>query len=153
MTIWESPTSWPVAHPRRTPKAVTGAVKIDSEIHGNTIPHLHMHLFDDPSPGTPIDLRRVEPPVENEGACGALPPGRQPWGGKAPVPPCGPTARQERLIHPHDPRTWATSRTNLGSDRTGSTNEVVSAVRSHSSRSAYARSSQARARSRSPTAR
>jgi len=26
-------------------KKVTGAVKINYEIHGNTIPHMHMHLY------------------------------------------------------------------------------------------------------------
>ena len=43
----------------RALKAVTGAVKINDEIHGNTVPHLYMHLFprtaDDPFPGQPID--------------------------------------------------------------------------------------------------
>lgn len=55
----------------RALKAVTGAVKINYEIHGNTVPHLHMHLFpryrDDPFPGAPIDFRRVEPPVYKGG--------------------------------------------------------------------------------------
>jgi len=48
-------------------KEVTNAKKINYEIHGNTIPHLHMHLFpryvDDPFPDGPIDYQRVEPPV------------------------------------------------------------------------------------------
>jgi diadenosine tetraphosphate (Ap4A) HIT family hydrolase/GNAT superfamily N-acetyltransferase len=39
--------------------AQTGAVKVNYEIHGNTIPHLHTHLFprfaDDPFTGRPID--------------------------------------------------------------------------------------------------
>jgi diadenosine tetraphosphate (Ap4A) HIT family hydrolase len=43
-------------------KSVTAAVKINYEIHGNTLPHLHVHLyprhFDDPFPGQPIDYRR-----------------------------------------------------------------------------------------------
>ena len=38
---------------------VTGAVKINYEIHGNTVPHLHVHLYprylDDPFSGRPID--------------------------------------------------------------------------------------------------
>jgi diadenosine tetraphosphate (Ap4A) HIT family hydrolase len=38
-------------------------VKINYEIHGNTIPHLHLHLFprfaDDPFVGAPIDPRRA----------------------------------------------------------------------------------------------
>lgn len=43
-------------------KAVTGAVKINYEIHGNTVPHLHMHLYprypDDPFPGQAIDYKQ-----------------------------------------------------------------------------------------------
>lgn len=43
-------------------KTVTHAVKINYEIHGNTIPHLHVHLYprftDDPFPGQPIDYRK-----------------------------------------------------------------------------------------------
>jgi diadenosine tetraphosphate (Ap4A) HIT family hydrolase len=38
-------------------------VKMNYEIHGNTVPHLHLHLFprhpDDPYVGGPIDPRRV----------------------------------------------------------------------------------------------
>ena len=52
-------------------KEVTNAVKINYELHGNTGPHLHMHLFprylDDPFPGQPIDYHRIEPPVYQEG--------------------------------------------------------------------------------------
>jgi diadenosine tetraphosphate (Ap4A) HIT family hydrolase len=48
-------------------KEVTGAMKIKYEIHGNTAPHLHMHLFprylDDPFAGVSIDYDRVEPSV------------------------------------------------------------------------------------------
>lgn len=51
----------------RALKEVTGAFKINYEIHGNTAPHLHLHLFprylDDPFPGGPIDYRHIEPPV------------------------------------------------------------------------------------------
>ncbi len=36
----------------RAVKAATGAVKMNYEIHGNTVPHLHMHLF----PRTPGDV-------------------------------------------------------------------------------------------------
>ena len=51
----------------------TGAVKINYEIHGNTIPHLHTHIFprypDDPFEGKPIDPRlrtaAFVPPVEH----------------------------------------------------------------------------------------
>lgn len=48
-------------------KEATGAFKINYEIHGNTAPHLHLHLFprylDDPFAGVPIDYNRIEPPV------------------------------------------------------------------------------------------
>lgn len=43
-------------------KTITGAVKINYEIHGNTTPHLHIHLYprymDDPFPGQAIDYHR-----------------------------------------------------------------------------------------------
>ncbi len=43
----------------RALKTVTEAVKINYEIHGNTAPHLHVHLYprylDDPFPGRCID--------------------------------------------------------------------------------------------------
>ncbi len=43
----------------KTLKAVTGAEKINYEFHGNSIPHLHCHLFprylDDKFPSLPID--------------------------------------------------------------------------------------------------
>jgi diadenosine tetraphosphate (Ap4A) HIT family hydrolase len=42
---------------------VTGAVKLNYEIHGNTLPHLHMHFFPryrgDQFEGRPIDPRQV----------------------------------------------------------------------------------------------
>ncbi len=42
---------------------VTGAIKLNYEIHGNTIPHLHMHLFPryvgDAFEGQPINPRLV----------------------------------------------------------------------------------------------
>jgi len=47
----------------RALKAVTGAVKINYEIHGNTIPHLHMHLFP----------RRVRGRHEGSSGCGRGP--------------------------------------------------------------------------------
>ena len=51
----------------RTLKEITGAFKINYEIHGNTVPHLHLHLFprymDDPFAEVPIDYNRTEPPV------------------------------------------------------------------------------------------
>ncbi|MFA5308786.1 MAG: GNAT family N-acetyltransferase [Dehalococcoidales bacterium] len=47
-------------------KEVTGATKINMEIHGNTLPHLHAHLFprylDDPYAGTSIDYAKIFPP-------------------------------------------------------------------------------------------
>lgn len=55
----------------RVLKEVTGAFKINYEIHGNTVPHLHLHLFprylDDPFAGTPIDYGRIDPPVYQAG--------------------------------------------------------------------------------------
>ncbi|HEV3469623.1 MAG TPA: HIT family protein [Pyrinomonadaceae bacterium] len=55
---------------QRASKAVheaTGAIKMNYEIHGNTIPHLHMHLFPryvgDAFEGRPIDPRVVTAPV------------------------------------------------------------------------------------------
>jgi len=46
----------------RALKRVTNAVKINYEIHGNTIPHLHIHLYprykEDPFPGQPIDYNQ-----------------------------------------------------------------------------------------------
>lgn len=52
--------------------AVSGAVRINYEVHGNTMPHLHAHLFpryvDDPFPGMPIDYRITRPsPYHDEG--------------------------------------------------------------------------------------
>jgi diadenosine tetraphosphate (Ap4A) HIT family hydrolase len=54
---------------QRTGRAVqelTGAVKLNYEIHGNTIPHLHLHLFPrypgDPFEGGPIDPRSSHAP-------------------------------------------------------------------------------------------
>lgn len=45
----------------------TGAVKLNYEIHGNTLPHLHMHFFPrypgDPFEGGAIEPRRVQQPV------------------------------------------------------------------------------------------
>lgn len=45
--------------------AVVSPVKVNYEIHGNTIPHLHVHVFPrhvgDPFERTPIDPHRVAP--------------------------------------------------------------------------------------------
>lgn len=48
-------------------QAVTGAAKMNYEIHGNTVPHLHMHVFprypDDPFVGRPIDPKSIRESV------------------------------------------------------------------------------------------
>jgi diadenosine tetraphosphate (Ap4A) HIT family hydrolase len=55
----------------RVLKEVTGAFKINYEIHGNTAPHLHLHLFPryrgDPFAGIPIDPNCIEPRVYKAG--------------------------------------------------------------------------------------
>ena len=47
----------------RAVSAVEDCVKMNYEIHGNTIPHLHLHLFPrfvgDPYEGGPVDPRLV----------------------------------------------------------------------------------------------
>lgn len=47
--------------------SVTGAIKMNYEIHGNSIPHLHLHFFPrfrgDPFEGRPINPRLVVQPV------------------------------------------------------------------------------------------
>jgi diadenosine tetraphosphate (Ap4A) HIT family hydrolase len=52
----------------RALKDATGAVKMNCEVHGNTVPHLHMHFFPrypgDPFENAPIDPR-LPPPVDN----------------------------------------------------------------------------------------
>lgn len=51
----------------RALSAVTGAIKLNYEIHGNTLPHLHMHFFPrypgDPFEGSAIEPRRARLPV------------------------------------------------------------------------------------------
>ena len=51
----------------RALSAATGAVKLNYEIHGNTLPHLHMHFFPryrgDQFEGQPINPRLVAQPV------------------------------------------------------------------------------------------
>jgi diadenosine tetraphosphate (Ap4A) HIT family hydrolase len=46
---------------------VTGAVKLNYEVHGNSIPHLHMHFFPryrgDQFEGQPINPRLVTQPM------------------------------------------------------------------------------------------
>ena len=64
---------------RRVSRALavaTGAVKLNYEIHGNTLPHLHMHFFPrypgDPFEGKPIDPRSVVRPVYAPGEFAAM---------------------------------------------------------------------------------
>jgi diadenosine tetraphosphate (Ap4A) HIT family hydrolase len=51
--------------------ATTHAVKLNYEIHGNTVPHLHVHIFPryvgDPFEGKPIDPRAIREPVYGPG--------------------------------------------------------------------------------------
>lgn len=51
----------------RAVQAATGAVKLNYEMHGNILPHLHMHVFPrypgDSFEGRAIDPRTVEGPV------------------------------------------------------------------------------------------
>jgi diadenosine tetraphosphate (Ap4A) HIT family hydrolase len=51
--------------------AASDAVKLNYEIHGNTVPHLHVHIFPrypgDPFEGRPIDPRTVAEPVYGPG--------------------------------------------------------------------------------------
>ena len=51
--------------------SVTGAVKMNYEIHGNSIPHLHMHFFPrhrgDQFEGQPINPSLVAQPVYSQG--------------------------------------------------------------------------------------
>jgi diadenosine tetraphosphate (Ap4A) HIT family hydrolase len=64
---------------RRASRAVlaaTGAVKINYEIHGNTVPHLHLHVFPryrgDPFENGPINPRTVTGPVYTPGEFDAV---------------------------------------------------------------------------------
>jgi diadenosine tetraphosphate (Ap4A) HIT family hydrolase len=56
--------------------AATGAAKLNYEIHGNTIPHLHLHVYPrypgDPFEGRPIDPRAVAGPVYAPGEFAAV---------------------------------------------------------------------------------
>ena len=60
----------------RALSAVTAAVKLNYEIHGNTLPHLHMHFFPryrgDLFEGRPIDPRVVRQSVYRPGEFGQL---------------------------------------------------------------------------------
>ena len=52
-------------------QSITRAVKLNYEIHGNTVPHLHVHIFPrypgDPFEGGPINPRQVRDPVYEPG--------------------------------------------------------------------------------------
>jgi diadenosine tetraphosphate (Ap4A) HIT family hydrolase len=52
-------------------QSVTGAVKMNYEIHGNTVPHLHVHIFPrypgDPFEGGPINPKMIQTPVYQPG--------------------------------------------------------------------------------------
>nr|WP_228530657.1 MULTISPECIES: HIT family protein [Myxococcaceae] len=60
----------------RAVQEVTGAVKLNLELHGNTLPHLHVHVFPryvgDPFEGGPIDPRRAGGPVYGPGELAPL---------------------------------------------------------------------------------
>lgn len=55
----------------RALKNVTNAVKINYEIHGNTIPHLHIHLYPryigDPFPNKPVDYNNKKADLYKDG--------------------------------------------------------------------------------------
>ena len=55
---------------------VAASVKLNYEIHGNTLPHLHMHFFPryrgDPFEGRAIEPRRVTQPVYAPGQYSAM---------------------------------------------------------------------------------
>lgn len=52
-------------------KEVTQAIKINYEIHGNSLPHLHVHLYprylDDPFPNQAINYHQKNPDIYKEG--------------------------------------------------------------------------------------
>ena len=58
----------------RAIQAATGAAKMNYEVHGNTLSHLHMHFFPrypgDRFEGRPIDPRSVTEPVYAPGEVG-----------------------------------------------------------------------------------
>ncbi|WP_163990698.1 HIT family protein [Pyxidicoccus caerfyrddinensis] len=60
----------------RVLKPLTGAVKLNYEVHGNSLPHLHMHFFPryvgDAFEGGPINPRAVTSPVYAPGELEAL---------------------------------------------------------------------------------
>ncbi|HET9066119.1 MAG TPA: HIT family protein [Gemmatimonadales bacterium] len=60
----------------RALQAVTGAVKLNYAMHGNVLPHLHMHLFPrhrgDAFEGRVVDPGAIHPPVYTAGAFEAM---------------------------------------------------------------------------------
>jgi diadenosine tetraphosphate (Ap4A) HIT family hydrolase len=52
-------------------KNATNAIKVNYEIHGNTIPHLHVHLYprylDDPYPDQPINYKNKSNRINDDG--------------------------------------------------------------------------------------
>jgi diadenosine tetraphosphate (Ap4A) HIT family hydrolase len=60
----------------RALKEATGAVKLNYEVHGNTLPHLHVHFFPrsrgDAFEGGPINPRAVKGPVYAPGELAVL---------------------------------------------------------------------------------
>ena len=60
----------------RAVAVATAAVKLNYEVHGNTLPHLHLHVFPrfvgDPFEDRPIDPRSVTGPVYAPGELEAM---------------------------------------------------------------------------------
>src|SRR5688572_22497152 len=56
--------------------AATNPIKLNYEIHGNTVPHLHVHVFPryvgDPFEGGPVNPRAIRGPVYGPGDFEAL---------------------------------------------------------------------------------
>lgn len=57
-------------------QSLTGAVKLNYEIHGNTVPHLHVHIFPrysgDPFEGGPVNPKAIRDSVYRPGEFEAL---------------------------------------------------------------------------------
>jgi len=60
----------------RALQAVTGAVKLNYAMHGNVLPHLHMHIFPrhrgDAFEGRVVDPGAIHAPVYGAGGCEAM---------------------------------------------------------------------------------
>jgi diadenosine tetraphosphate (Ap4A) HIT family hydrolase len=67
---------WDVQRVSAAVAAATSAMKLNYEIHGNTVPHLHLHIFPryaaDPFTDGPINPRLVTAPVYAPGDFAAL---------------------------------------------------------------------------------